>query len=53
MPEDNNLNHTLSQVRYVAEYLDDATLQFEDVLHEMNKHYWGLDDDMKGMCFGQ
>ena len=49
-PEDSDLNHTLSQVRYVAKRPDDTTLQSQGVLHKTNKHCWGLNNDMEGIC---
>ena len=50
MPEDNNLNHTLSQVRYVVvDRLNDATTQSEYDLQQTNRYYWSLDDDIEGI----
>ncbi|KAE8775705.1 3-oxoacyl-(acyl-carrier-protein) reductase 3, chloroplastic [Hordeum vulgare] len=48
-PEDNNLNHTQSHIRYVAGHLNEKTLQSKHIPEETNKYYWGLDDDMEGI----
>jgi hypothetical protein len=39
----------LSQVRYVADRLNDATTQSEYDLQQTNKYYWSLDDDIEGI----
>ena len=42
--KDSNLNHTLSQIRYVAARLSDTTTHSEYDLQQTNKYYWNLDD---------
>ena len=47
--KDNDLNHILSQVKYVVDRLSDTTTQSEYDLKQTNKHYWSLDDDIEGI----
>ena len=51
MPENIDVNHTLSQIRYVAELLNDTiTIKRHSI---KNGQYWRLDDDMEGIsAFG-
>lgn len=46
---DNDLNHILAQVKYVADHLSDATTQSEYDLQQTNEYYWSLDDDIEGV----
>lgn len=41
----NSLNHALVHVKYAAEYLDEATLQSEDIIQKINTYSWSLDDE--------
>lgn len=47
--KDNNLNHILSHIRYVADHLSDTTTQSEYDLHQINKYYWSLAGDIEGI----
>ena len=47
--KDNNLNHILSHIRYVADRLSDTTTQSEYDLHQINKYYWSLAGDIEGI----
>ena len=48
MPENIDVNHTLSQIRYVAELLND-TITIKRHSTKKTGYYWGLDDDMEGI----
>lgn len=48
-PKANNLIHILSLIRYVADRLNDISLQSEAVIQKANKYYWSLDDDIEGI----
>ncbi|EMS52997.1 hypothetical protein TRIUR3_23801 [Triticum urartu] len=46
---DNDLNHILSQVRYVTDCPTDTSTQSEYELQQTNKYYLSLDDDVEGI----